>query len=259
MFSSIVKIPLPLGSGGFFIALIIIGGWIAHLRLLLSTDLVALSPALLFGAVLLQTFLNTGLFITAHEAIHGLACPENFIVNTLLGRFCAIAYAALPYKSLAVNHLNHHRYPMSAADPDFHSLEETRENANFLVWYSHFIGQYWNGKQFVQLASAIGIVLFLFRIPFLKILLLWGLPLFLSSLQLFCFGTYLPHRGTQRSCADSLEAANASHALPWLLSLITCYHFGYHQEHHARPDIPWWGLPALYEVPTANRISGDRE
>jgi len=26
------------------------------------------------------------------------------------------------------------------------------------------------------------------------------------------------------------------------LSFLACYHFGYHFEHHARPDLPWWTL-----------------
>ena len=28
-----------------------------------------------------------------------------------------------------------------------------------------------------------------------------------------------------------------------LTSLATCFHFGYHLEHHRRPDVPWWALP----------------
>ena len=29
-----------------------------------------------------------------------------------------------------------------------------------------------------------------------------------------------------------------------LLSLLTCFHFGYHHEHHDAPWVPWWKLPA---------------
>ncbi|MCC5658983.1 fatty acid desaturase [Nostoc sp. XA010] len=25
---------------------------------------------------------------------------------------------------------------------------------------------------------------------------------------------------------------------------MSCYYFGYHQEHHEYPDVPWWKLPA---------------
>jgi beta-carotene ketolase (CrtW type) len=75
----------------------------------------------------------------------------------------------------------------------------------------------------------------------LNVLLFCTLPLLLSSLQLFVFGTYLPHRGQRlpqrRPHADSLELA------PWL-SLLACFHFGYHREHHDAPTLAWFELPA---------------
>nr|MBA2748547.1 fatty acid desaturase [Tatlockia sp.] len=36
--------------------------------------------------------------------------------------------------------------------------------------------------------------------------------------------------------------------LPTWLSFITCYHFGYHYEHHEHPDVPWWGLPKVFQM-----------
>ncbi|RPH99133.1 MAG: hypothetical protein EHM72_11965 [Calditrichaeota bacterium] len=30
-----------------------------------------------------------------------------------------------------------------------------------------------------------------------------------------------------------------------IVSFLTCYHFGYHWEHHEYPGIPWWRLPAV--------------
>jgi len=53
-------------------------------------------------------------------------------------------------------------------------------------------------------------------------------------------GTYLPHRG-QRS--PHPEARPHSLNLPPWLSLLACYHFGYHREHHDRPDLAWFQLP----------------
>ena len=32
---------------------------------------------------------------------------------------------------------------------------------------------------------------------------------------------------------------------PRLISLLTCYHYGYHREHHAMPHVPWWQLPQV--------------
>ncbi|MGL6133378.1 MAG: fatty acid desaturase, partial [Prochlorococcaceae cyanobacterium] len=68
------------------------------------------------------------------------------------------------------------------------------------------------------------------------------LPLALSSLQLFLFGTYLPHRGP----AQAAPHAAITLAWPEPLSLLACYHFGYHVEHHSNPSLPWYELPACH-------------
>ncbi|MGB2926523.1 MAG: fatty acid desaturase, partial [Limnothrix sp.] len=66
------------------------------------------------------------------------------------------------------------------------------------------------------------------------------LPLFLSSLQLFFFGTYLPHRQGPKT----YQPVTSSNRFQYLWSLVSCYHFGvYHQEHHAFPHKPWFMLP----------------
>ena len=72
------------------------------------------------------------------------------------------------------------------------------------------------------------------------VLLFWTLPLLLSSLQLFFFGTVLPHR---HGAAEGLpHRPHSLHWSPWL-SLFACYHFGYHREHHDAPTVPWFRLP----------------
>ena len=63
------------------------------------------------------------------------------------------------------------------------------------------------------------------------------LPLLLSSLQLFVVGTYLPHRRHGSGGSISL-------AWPSWLSLLACYHFGYHREHHDNPTQSWYQLSA---------------
>jgi beta-carotene/zeaxanthin 4-ketolase len=76
-----------------------------------------------------------------------------------------------------------------------------------------------------------------------NVLLFWALPALLSALQLFTFGTYLPHRPAPPGFADRHNAR--SNDYPWLVSLLTCFHFGYHHEHHLSPGTPWWRLPTL--------------
>jgi beta-carotene/zeaxanthin 4-ketolase len=74
-------------------------------------------------------------------------------------------------------------------------------------------------------------------------IIFWILPAILSSLQLFVFGTYLPHRPGPAGFDDRHNAR--SNDYPAWLSLLTCFHFGYHHEHHLRPGEPWWRLPAV--------------
>jgi beta-carotene ketolase (CrtW type) len=74
--------------------------------------------------------------------------------------------------------------------------------------------------------------------------LFWGLPAILSALQLFVFGTWLPHRHTQSDgFADHHQARTIP--MPWIASLLTCFHFGMHHEHHLTPSAPWWRLPEV--------------
>ncbi len=226
---------------GLLIAILIIGLWCLHLSLALQIRVAEIPGLILIGLVLGQAFLNTGLFITAHDAIHGLVCPTHRGVNAGIGIFCSLAYASLPYKTLRLKHWRHHRDPMGTFDPDFCGIDQ----AGFLTCYLHFMGQYWGWKQFICLTSGVSLIALIGRLSLLNLGLFWGLPLLLSSLQLFYFGTYRPHQ-TQGANHGQHHCAK-SHALPWLGSFLLCYHFGYHQEHHDHPGVPWWQLPALYQ------------
>ena len=73
-------------------------------------------------------------------------------------------------------------------------------------------------------------------------MLFWALPAILSAFQLFYFGTYLPHRAEDEAFGDAHRAR--SNDFSWTMSLLTCFHFGYHHEHHDNPAVPWWRLPA---------------
>jgi beta-carotene ketolase (CrtW type) len=194
-------------------------------------------------AVLLRSFLHTGLFIVAHDAMHGVllpACPE---ANARWGQLALILYAGLPYGSCRAKHALHHRFSGGHGDPDFHGSEGPAVKAA-LHWFVHFLGGYLSWGQMAQLLGgwgALGLLsLALTPTAGLNLLLFCILPLLLSSLQLFVFGTYLPHRaidpqsGTHRP--RSLD-------LPVWLSLLTCYHFGYHWEHHQYPWLAWHELP----------------
>jgi beta-carotene ketolase (CrtW type) len=120
---------------GVLVAGILIFLWVSSLIGLLSIDISQAPILWIVAAVLLRSFLHTGLFITTHEAIHGIIVPQNRQINDLIGSTTSLLYALLPYKILAKNHRLHHLYPASERDPDFY---EPGQN-NFLLWYVNFM------------------------------------------------------------------------------------------------------------------------
>lgn len=228
------------------LATLLVLGWLASLGLGLGW---ALHPwpqegpgLVLIGLalVLLRGFLQTGLFIVGHDAMHRLLVPGTVGLNDRLGAIVLGLYAALPYGSCRRQHLLHHRHPGEAADPDFH-----RPGAgSVLAWYGQFMGRYLTVGQMACLLTAWGLLAWCTSIA--AVLLLCTLPLLLSSLQLFLVGTYLPHRRRPADpcCGQHQASAVRSLDLPEWLSLLACFHFGYHREHHLAPQLAWHQLPA---------------
>jgi beta-carotene ketolase (CrtW type) len=141
-------------------------------------------------------------------------------------------------RRLAAKHHLHHRKSGTADDPDFSTKHPTR----FWPWYLAFFRRYFGWREFAVLTVLLLTYLLLLGASPVNALLFWGLPAILSSLQLFYFGTFLPHRHGADAFGDRHRAR--SNAYPPLLSLLTCFHFGYHHEHHRAPGVPWWRLPA---------------
>jgi beta-carotene/zeaxanthin 4-ketolase len=90
-------------------------------------------------------------------------------------------------------------------------------------------------------------------VPPENIALLYGFPAITSSLQLFYFGTYRPHRHEAVSFADHHRSRTNDYGT--LASLFSCFHFGYHHEHHLAPFVPWWGLPRQHKEYLHDRIT----
>ena len=197
----------------------------------------AAAPAL----VAVLCWLDVGLFIIAHDAMHGSLAPGRTRTNLWFGRVALALYAAFRFDRLKRMHFEHHRAPGSAADPDF----SCDHPARFWPWYGQFMMRYFGWAEFLVLSLPVAAYLLLgARIE--NILLFWAAPALLSSLQLFYFGTYLPHRHAQQPFADHHNAR--TNEFGPLLSLITCFHFGYHHEHHLSPSLPWWRLPSARPV-----------
>lgn len=217
-----------------FIALLIMGLWLFHLIYMLRVEM---SWPLAALHILLQTFLCTGLFITAHDAMHGLVVKDNPKWNRWIGSAAIFMYGGFSYDRLLAAHHLHHAQPASPEDPDFTNDKDER----FLVWFVEFGRRYYGWREFLWMHIHVGLV-WLIGGAIWKIFAFFAVPAWLSAIQLFYFGTYLPHRTHGKPANDNPHRARSNEYAVWL-SFLTCYHFGYHYEHHQYPFAPWWTLP----------------
>ncbi|SOB88317.1 beta-carotene ketolase (CrtW type) [Sphingomonas guangdongensis] len=225
---------------GLMLAVAIIGAWIAiHVGAIFfwrwSPSTLLLVPIV----VAVQAWLSTGLFIIAHDCMHGSLAPGRPRLNRIVGTLCLGIYAGLSYGALLPKHHAHHAAPGTGDDPDFHAAAPRRA----LPWFASFVRNYYTHGQIARITVA-AIVYLLLGATLLNIVVFWAVPALLALSQLFFFGTYLPHRHDDQPFADAHNARSST--LPPLLSLVTCFHFGaYHHEHHLSPGTPWWRLPAV--------------
>ena len=214
--------------------------WLLSLVACLGWDVAGLHPALVLVAILVRTFLHTGLFIIGHDAMHRVLVPSRPALNDRIGAIALGLYAALPYGICHQNHHQHHQAPGGAQDLDVHG----NRSAPVWSWYVRFMAGYLSYGQFAALLAGWAVVALGARwwlaTPMLNVLLFCTLPLLLSSLQLFFVGTYLPHR-IQAPASNPHQATSLD--WPEWLSLLACYHFGYHLEHHEAPQLCWFQLP----------------
>ena len=110
-----------------------------------------------------------------------------------------------------------------------------------MPWFVAFFAEYLTFGQIARLFAVVMAYVWLLDVAMPRLLLFWAVPAILSAVQLFYFGTYLPHRAQEEAFGDQHRARSSDYS--WLLSLLTCFHFGYHHEHHAAPSVPWWRLP----------------
>lgn len=211
---------------GVIIAFIIIASWASSLIFLLNSNFSFNNP-LTYFFVLLQMHLYTGLFITAHDAMHGTVSTSPKL-NYSIGQLCTALYAAFSFNKLHKKHHEHHRHVHSESDPDYHE-------GNFFSWYFKFMKEYISVWQLILMAVAFNILKI--WVSQTNLLLFWVLPALLSTLQLFYFGTWLPHHGEHDNQHHS-RTQKKNH----VLAFLSCYFFGYHFEHHDAPALPWWQL-----------------
>lgn len=220
---------------GTLIAATIIALWFLSLSFLLTYSISWTDPLVYLG-ILVQMHLYTGLFITAHDAMHGLV-SANKKLNTAVGWFSALLFSYNFYGRLFPKHHEHHRFVATDKDPDYHHSDR------FFAWYISFIRQYLSIWQILLMAITFNVLKLFF--PVENLIVFWMLPAVLSTFQLFYFGTYLPHKGDSDNKHHSTTQPK-NHV--W--AFLSCYFFGYHYEHHDSPGTPWWRLWKVKENQT---------
>ncbi len=218
---------------GLLLASTIIGLWCFHLVWTLRFVDVLPTSLWTYVHVLVQAYLSTGLFITAHDAIHGTVLPSKK-GNQIVGTIASFLFAGLSYSRLERNHWRHHNNPAhDAADPDYHPSN------TFIVWFGSFMLRYSTIWQFLVMGLAYNGLSLLLHIPESRLWVFWIVPLFLAAFQLFMVGTYWPHRKPHsQDMPHNARSMKKNH----LLAMVACYFFGYHTEHHLSPRTPWWLL-----------------
>lgn len=217
---------------GVFFAITIISIWGIHLLYILNYVEILLSNIYLYFHILFQAYLYTGLFITGHDAMHGNV-SKNKTVNKYFGVVSTFLFAGMSYNRLVKNHFLHHAYPGTEKDPDYNIKSQ-----NFFIWWGSFLFRYTTILQLLSMAIIFNILKYYFNE--LSIWIFWVIPAFLGTIQLFYFGTYVPHMLPHTKEMEPHKARSLK--LNHFIAMITCYFFGYHHEHHDSPKTPWWQL-----------------
>ncbi len=131
---------------GVFIALFIIISWLSHSAyMLMMLEWTPLSMWMWLH-VALQTYLSVGLFITAHDAMHGTV-SLNKRINNSLGWIACFLFAGMNYKRLITNHMAHHTFPGTEKDPDYDISQ------NYVIWFLRFMIRYTTISQLIVMGA----------------------------------------------------------------------------------------------------------
>jgi beta-carotene ketolase (CrtW type) len=224
-------------EAGILLALTIFFSWASLTAFALFQPAVGWEDAWWVVPVMaLQTWLYTGMFITAHDGMHGVISRRYPWVNTAFGSVCTMAFGLMRYRDLRRAHGLHHARPGTADDPDF---DDPGDGPPWR-WFFRFMLRYSTVGQWIRLFTVFFVLWVGLSVPWAHLILFWFIPSVSSTVQLFVVGTWLPHRAGPGLVTP--HRARSVDLPPWL-SLLACYHFGYHVEHHSHPFVPWWRLP----------------
>lgn len=222
-----------MGVLGPAIAALIIAAWGGHLAWVLTVPGLSWQEPVTWLHLLLQAWLCTGLFITAHDAMHGTISRSRRL-NQAVGTVACFLFAGFSYRRLRVNHHRHHANPVTDEDPDF--LVGAR---GFWRWFAVFLWRYATWRQVLVMAVGWNLLQWA-GVAQWRLAIFFAAAPMIAAVQLFYFGTYVPHRPPLEAGMGPHRARTQRHNHLW--AMLTCYFFGYHQEHHASPGTPWWLL-----------------
>ncbi len=231
---------------GLIVAAALVAAWVCTLAAGLAVGVEldgAASVSAAAGWIALRTLCCVGLFITAHDAMHGVVRPGAPRVNAAVGRLCLALFACMSFPKLRAAHMRHHAGPARDSDPDW------CPDQRLAPWFASFVGRYVDRRLVARNATVV-VALLLIGVSPVEVVVLLVAPAWLATVQLFVFGTWLPHRLSEGQGFVDDHRARSLRTAP-LASFMSCFHFGgYHWEHHARPSAPWWGLPAVRLSPS---------
>lgn len=206
---------------------------------------VSLAPSNLFeitdliSSFFLLEYAFTAMFITGHDSLHGVVCTTHHRINDVIGRICLALYAWFDFDYLYDKHHAHHAHVgQPVKDPDFH-----QGNLGFWSWYYSFMTTYFTRAQFLRCLIWTTLLCML-GAKYENVVLFVAVAPLLSSLRLFYYGTYIPHRPMNVDQSFPVQMTRSSDDSR-ALSMLKCFHFDYHLEHHLHPSLPWWKLPSV--------------
>ena len=123
------------------------------------------------GIIVLQCWLNVGLFIIAHDCMHGSLAPGWKRLNTAIGTLSLAVYAGFSYGKLLPAHHQHHAAPGTADDPDFSVTHAT----SLPLWYIEFVRRYFGLREFAVLTVILTAYITLLGVPLERMLLFWAI------------------------------------------------------------------------------------
>ena len=161
------------GVIGLGLAVLIFGGWLAlHVYAVaffeINTQTLPLVPVIFA----LLCWLSVGMFIVAHDAMHGSLIPGWPRLSGFIGGLMLFVYAGFGWRKMRDAHMDHHKYSGTARDPDF----DADHPAAFWPWYFTFLKRYFGPQSAIYVFAITWGYILLLGFPRANVIILYGGP-----------------------------------------------------------------------------------